>query len=75
MQEDYHIYEKQNLASLSENIKKFRELRGYSQELLAEKAGCTREFINRIENKKEDLSLKMLLKLSYVLEIKLKDFI
>lgn len=62
-------YEQKYLNNISKNIKLFRENRGFSQEYLAERVDCSREFINRIENRKEDVSLKMLLKLSFVLEV------
>jgi len=62
-------YERKYLNNISKNIKKVREKSGFSQELLAEKIECSREFINRVENRKEDISLKMLLKISFVLNI------
>lgn len=61
-------FEQKYLTNISKNIKVFREKKGYSQEYLAEIVDCSREFINRIENRKEDVSLKMLLKLSNVLD-------
>jgi len=62
-------YEQKYLYIISKNIKHFREEIGFSQESLAEKVDCSREFINRVENRKEDISLKMLLKLSYILKV------
>jgi transcriptional regulator with XRE-family HTH domain len=62
------------LNIISKNIKKFREYNGLSQELLAEKVDCSREFINRVENRKEDVSLKMLLKLSFVFKVNPQQF-
>lgn len=61
-------YEQKYLNIISKNIKKFREDKGFSQEVLAEQVDCSREFINRVENRKEDISLKMLLKLAYIFE-------
>lgn len=51
---------------LAENIKRIRKEHDLSQEVLAEKLECSREFISRVENRKEKISLKMLLKLSYL---------
>jgi len=62
-------FETKYLNIISENIRKFREQKDYSQEFLAEKAGCSREFINRVENRKEDISLKMLLKLAFIFDV------
>ena len=49
---------------ISANIKKLRKQEKLSQENLAEKLGCSREFISRVENNHEKISLKMLLHLS-----------
>ncbi|EKE03963.1 MAG: hypothetical protein ACD_20C00124G0015 [uncultured bacterium] len=62
-------YEQKYLDIISKNIKKLRESKGISQESLAEKVDCSREFINRVENRKEDVSLRMLLKVAQALQI------
>lgn len=62
-------YEQKYLNTISKNIKKFREDKGFSQEYLSEKVDCSREFINRVENRKEDISLRMLLKLALALNV------
>ena len=49
---------------ISSNIKKLRKNAKLSQEEFAEKLNCSREFMSRVENLKEKVSLKMLLKLS-----------
>lgn len=49
---------------ISANIRNLRVKAKLSQELMAEKLGCSREFISRVENKKERISLNMLLKIS-----------
>ena len=59
---------------ISRYIKEIRESKGLTQEMLAEMVGCSREFINRIENRKEDISLKMLLKLAQVFELNPQEF-
>ena len=51
---------------ISANIKNLRKTNKLSQESFAEKIGCSREFVSRMENLKEKPSLKMLLKLSYI---------
>lgn len=61
------------LNGIAENFKLLRKKSGLTQEQLAEKLDCSREFINRIENRKENLSLKMLLLFSLVLKIHPKD--
>jgi len=70
MQENEQKY----LYNISQNIKKFREGKGFSQEFLAEQVDCSREFINRVENRKEDVSLKMLLKIAFFLEVQPQKF-
>jgi len=67
-------YEQKYLYIISKNIKELRENKGLSQESLAEKVDCSREFINRVENRKEDASLKMLLKLAYILGVSPERF-
>lgn len=49
---------------ISDNIRKLRLANKYSQELLAEKLSCSREYVSRIENKKEKVSLSMLLRVA-----------
>ncbi|MFA6989041.1 MAG: helix-turn-helix transcriptional regulator [Candidatus Gastranaerophilaceae bacterium] len=70
MQENEQKY----LEIISKNIKRFREEKEYSQEILSEKVNCSREFINRVENRKENVSLKMLLKIAYTLDMPPQDF-
>lgn len=54
---------------ISDNIKKLRTKAKLSQEALAEKLNCSREFISRVENKKERISLNMMLKIANIFEI------
>ena len=54
---------------IAENIKKLRLQSRLSQEAMAEKLSCSREFISRVENKKEKISLSMLLKIASLFEI------
>lgn len=59
---------------ISSRIKKLRKEAKLSQEEFAEKVNCSREFISRVENLKEKVSLKMLLKLSELFKVSPKYF-
>lgn len=54
---------------ISKNIKKLRTSAKYSQEEMAEKLSCSREFISRVENRKEKISLNMLLKIANLFNV------
>lgn len=54
---------------IAKNLKMLRKSAKISQEKLAETLGCSREFISRAENCKERLSLRMILRLSYVFNV------
>ena len=66
--------EKTYLEIISNNIRIQRENAKISQETLAELVDCSREFINRIENQKENPSLKMLIKIAAILKVSPKSF-
>lgn len=53
---------------IADNIKKLRLELQFSQEQFAEKIGCSREYISRLENHKEKISLQFLLKISQLFE-------
>ncbi len=55
---------------ISKKIKQLRKINKLSQEKFAEKIGCSREFVSRMENLKEKPGLKMLLKLSFLFNVK-----
>uniref|UniRef100_UPI0040299B52 helix-turn-helix domain-containing protein n=1 Tax=Candidatus Scatousia sp. TaxID=3085663 RepID=UPI0040299B52 len=59
---------------ISANIKKLRKKEKLSQEEFAEKLNCSREFISRVENLKEKVSLKMLLCMSELFKVNPKYF-
>ena len=62
---------------ISAQIKKLRKSAKLSQEEFAEKINCSREFVSRVENLKEKVSLRilrMLLKLSQLFNISPKYF-
>ena len=58
---------------ISNNIKNLRISNGISQESFAEKLGCSREYISRLENHHEQISLQMMLNVSKVFNIKPQD--
>lgn len=51
------------------NVKKYRVLRGISQEVLAEKARLHRTYISAIEREKRSISLENIQKIADALEI------
>ncbi len=59
---------------ISVNIKKMRKNAKLSQENLAEQLGCSREFISRVENNHEKVSLRMLLYLAKIFNVSPKVF-
>ena len=67
-------YEVMYHTLIAANIKKLRNNLKLSQEEFAEKLGCSREFISRVENLKEKVSLKMILKISMFFDVNPKYF-
>lgn len=59
---------------IASEIKRLRKNAKLSQEDLAEKLNCSREFISRVENDKEKVSLKMIFTLSEVFNVSPKIF-
>ncbi len=65
------------VKSLGLNIKKYREAKKISQEVLAEKLNLSKEYICRVEKGQKYMSLRKLFELADVLEIgfnQLADF-
>lgn len=62
-----------NLKLLANNIKKYRKQKGLSQNQLAESLGISREHLAKLETTKRCISLKLLFKLSDVLNVSLKE--
>ena len=67
-------YEAMYHKFFAKKIREIRKANKLSQEKFAEKLDCSREFISRLENNKEKLSLKLLLKLAHVFNINLREF-
>ncbi len=65
--------ESQYYDIISKNIKKLRTAAKLSQEKMAENLCCSREFISRVENKKERVSLNMLLKIAELFNVNPSD--
>jgi len=59
---------------ISKNIKNLRREQKLSQEKFAEIIGCSREYISRLENNKEKISLALLLHISEIYKILPENF-
>jgi transcriptional regulator with XRE-family HTH domain len=55
------------LPTVGERIRQVRELRGLTQEKLANEAGISKGFLSEVENKGRNLSLDVLLRIATVL--------
>lgn len=67
------VFKKDYNSIIRLRIKKYRKLRGYSQEFLAEKIDRTREHVNKIENGKQTVGLNTFIRLAYALEVSLEE--
>ena len=54
---------------IAQNIKKLRTNAKLSQEKFAEKLNCSREFISRVENRHEKISLNTLLQIAETFKV------
>ena len=70
MQEKFSKYYK----IISDNIKSLRLKTGLSQEKFAEKIGCSREYISRLENYHEVASLDFILNLTMLFDLEPESF-
>ncbi|DAA86759.1 TPA: hypothetical protein CPT82_01350 [Candidatus Gastranaerophilales bacterium HUM_2] len=59
---------------IAQNLKKLRVSSKLSQEKFAEKLNCSREFISRVENFHERLSLNMLLQIAEIFKVNPSSF-
>lgn len=57
------------LKLLGENIAKYRQIKGWSQEKLSEAVDLSREYITRVENGQKNISLKKLFAIADALEV------
>lgn len=62
------------LVIVGGNIRKQRTRQKMSQNQLAFEAGVTREFVNKVESGKNNISVKNLEKLAQILEVDVKEF-
>ena len=60
------------LNKLGSNIQKYRKLKGYSQNELAELLDISREHLAKLETAKRRISLKLLFKVAETLDVKEK---
>ena len=65
--------EKEVYQKLGQNIKKYRLEKGLSQESLSELLGVNSKFIGHVERVERFISLKKLIQLTKILDIKLSE--
>ena len=62
--------------SIGDNIKKYRNVAGLTQQQLAEKSGLSINFVSRVEwSSNQNISLKNLAKLANALEVPLANLV
>ena len=59
---------------LAMNLKYYRKLLNLSQEKFAESIGCSREYVSRLENNREKISLSLLLHIAVLYQKKPEEF-
>lgn len=59
---------------IGHKIKKFRELKGLSQEYMAEQLGMSQSNYHKIESSKNGVNVNMLLKISQLLDTNINEF-
>lgn len=64
-----------DMQRVGNNIKKLRELKNFTQDYLAEKAGITRETIGKIERGEPGIKLETLIKIASVLEVSITQLL
>ena len=65
----YYKYMQKNNIIIGLNIKKFRQLKGYSQEALALESGLSQGYINQLENAKRNYTQKSIERIASALSI------
>ena len=66
-------FEEKIYKNIGKNIKKYRHLRGLSQEKLSDLLGVNSKFIGHVERFERCISLKKLIKIAEILEIELEN--
>lgn len=59
--------------SFANNIKKYREAKGYNKSKMSELVGCDISYVGKIERLEKYPNLKMIFKFAEALEVKAKD--
>ena len=67
------VKKKDILTIVGDNIRQLRISQGMSQNQLAFEAGVTREFVNKVESGKNNISITNLEKIAHILEVDIKD--
>lgn len=62
-----------NCKKFAENVKKYREIKGYNKTKLCELLDCDLSYIGKIERSEKYPNLKMIFKLAEALEVSAKD--
>lgn len=62
-----------NCKKFADNVKKYRELKGYNKGKMSELVGCDLSYIGKIERAEKYPNLKMIFKIAEALEIPAKD--
>lgn len=59
--------------NFAENVKKYREIKGYSKSRMSELVGCDISYIGKIERAEKSPNLKMIFKIAEALDVPAKD--
>lgn len=62
-----------NCKKFAENVKKYRERKGYNKSRMSELVGCDISYIGKIERAEKSPNLKMILKIAEALDVPAKD--
>ncbi len=62
-----------NCRKFAKNVKKYREIKGYSKSRMSELVGCDISYIGKIERAEKYPNLKMIFKIAEALDVPAKD--
>ena len=62
-----------NCVKFANNVKKYREQKGYNKSRMSELVGCDLSYIGKIESCKKYPNLKMIFKIAEALEVPAKN--